>query len=74
MTLGTALLLSALRSALHPTAPPPSTPSDIKTNTRASLTVAPPHKPVKRAMVHVQVGNDGAKMFYGRLGFKEIET
>lgn len=72
-SLGSALILNALRNALHPVAPPPPVPSDSKTNTRASLTVTA-RKPVKRAMAHVQVGNERAKRFYERLGFKETET
>jgi ribosomal protein S18 acetylase RimI-like enzyme len=74
LSLGKALLLSALKACLHPTTPPPPTPSDSKTNTRASLTVAPPRKTINRAMAHVQVGNTDAKRFYERLGFKETET
>ncbi|ORY31669.1 hypothetical protein BCR39DRAFT_493734 [Naematelia encephala] len=73
-SLGTALLTTALRSALHPTTPPPPIPSTDKTNTRASLVPAPPRKPVRRAMAHVQVGNDDAQRFYERLGFKKTET
>ena len=30
-------------------------------------------KPVTKAVAHVQLGNDGAKRFYERLGFKEGE-
>ncbi|WVQ84539.1 hypothetical protein IAT38_006693 [Cryptococcus sp. DSM 104549] len=71
LSLGTSLVLSALRAALNPTAPPPPIPSDKQTNTRAQLTVAPPRQRVNRALAHVQVGNEGAKRFYGRLGFKE---
>jgi GNAT superfamily N-acetyltransferase len=41
------------------------------TATRAQLTQAPPRKVINRAVVHVQVGNDEAKRFYERLGFKE---
>ncbi len=70
LSLGTALILNALRNAVHPIPPPPPVPSDNKTNTRASLTVTP-RKPVGQAAVHVQVGNDRAKQFYERLGFKE---
>ncbi|BEJ15176.1 hypothetical protein CspHIS471_0409430 [Cutaneotrichosporon sp. HIS471] len=69
--LGTALVRHALRSALHPTAPPAPTPPATGTATRAQLTQAPPRKVINRAIVHVQVGNDEAKHFYERLGFKE---
>lgn len=74
LSLGTALLQNALKACLHPVTPAPPAPSTEKTNTRASLTVAAPRKVVSRAMAHVQVGNDGAKRFYERLGFKEVET
>jgi len=73
-SLGTALLTSALRSTLHPQPPPPPLPSTEKPNTRAALTVAPPRKSVRRAMAHVQVGKEGAKRFYERLGFVAGET
>ncbi|WVW86340.1 hypothetical protein I302_108384 [Kwoniella bestiolae CBS 10118] len=72
LNLGTSLLLSSLKAALHPTTPPPPIPSDNKTNTRASLTVAAPRVKVNRALAHVQVGNEDAKRFYERLGFKEV--
>ncbi|CAD6569198.1 MAG: hypothetical protein TREMPRED_005093, partial [Tremellales sp. Tagirdzhanova-0007] len=42
-----------------------------KPPTLVILTLA---KPIKRAMAHVQVGNDGAKRFYERLGFVAGET
>ena len=71
--LGRALLIHALKEALHPTPPPPPVPSTGKPTTRAQLVPAPPRKPVKRALAHVQVGNDDAKRFYERLGFKETE-
>jgi GNAT superfamily N-acetyltransferase len=69
--LGGALVKNALQCAINPTIPPPPIPSKDKTNTRGSLTVAPPRKTVNRAMAHVQVGNDAAKAFYEGLGFKE---
>ncbi len=69
--LGTALVRHALRAALHPTAPPPPAPPATGTATRAQLTQAPPRKVINRAVVHVQVGNDEAKRFYERLGFKD---
>ncbi|KAL1405102.1 N-acetyltransferase 5 [Vanrija albida] len=69
--LGAALVTQALRAALHPTAPPPPTPPASGPATRAALQPAPPRKPVNRALVHVQVGNDAARRFYERLGFKE---
>lgn len=69
--LGRALLLNALRSALHPTAPPPLLPSDGKG--KGGITVVA-RKAVSRAMAHVQVGNEDAKRFYERLGFKATET
>ncbi|KAK8853361.1 hypothetical protein IAR55_004065 [Kwoniella newhampshirensis] len=71
LSLGSSLLLASLRAALHPTTPPPPIPSDGKINTRASLTVAPPRVKVNRALAHVQVGNEEAKRFYEKLGFKE---
>ncbi|KAK4683906.1 hypothetical protein P7C73_g6306, partial [Tremellales sp. Uapishka_1] len=74
LSLGTALVKHALHSSIHPTTPPPPTPSTTGTNTRASLTPAPPRKAVNRALVHVQVGNADAKRFYERLGFKETEV
>ena len=73
-SLGTALLTAALRSCIHPTPPPPPIPSSDKPNARKQLVVSPPRKVVNRAMAHVQVGNDDAKRFYGRLGFKETEV
>lgn len=72
--LGTALLKSALTAALHPTTPPPPVPSDSKPNTRGSLVAAPPRKSIKRAMVHVQVGNESAKRLYESFGFGVTET
>ncbi|RSH91412.1 hypothetical protein EHS25_009711 [Saitozyma podzolica] len=69
--LGRALLLNALRSALHPTAPPPLLPPDGKG--KGGITVVA-RKAVTRAMAHVQVGNEDAKRFYERLGFKATET
>ncbi|TXT04351.1 hypothetical protein VHUM_04118 [Vanrija humicola] len=69
--LGAALVKQALRAALHPTAPPPPTPPASGPTTRGALQPAPPRKPVNRALVHVQVGNDAARRFYERLGFKE---
>lgn len=69
--LGSALVTSALRAALHPTAPPPPTPPSTGVATRAALTPAKPRAPITRALVHVQVGNDAARRFYERLGFKE---
>ncbi|WWC64772.1 uncharacterized protein I303_107384 [Kwoniella dejecticola CBS 10117] len=71
LNLGTSLLLASMKSSLHPTIPPPPVPSDTRTNTRGSLTVAPPRVKVNRALAHVQVGNEDAKRFYERLGFKE---
>ncbi|WWC91883.1 uncharacterized protein L201_006832 [Kwoniella dendrophila CBS 6074] len=71
LNLGTSLILSSLKSCLNPVIPPPPVPSDNKTNTRSSLNVAPPRQKVNRALAHVQVGNDDAKRFYERLGFKE---
>ncbi|RSH86202.1 uncharacterized protein EHS24_004433 [Apiotrichum porosum] len=69
--LGSALVQHALRSALHPTAPPAPTPPATGTATRAQLKPVEPRKPINRALVHVQVGNDSARKFYERLGFKE---
>lgn len=69
--LGSALVTSALRAALHPTTPPPPTPPSTGVATRAALTPAKPRQPINRALVHVQVGNDEARKFYERLGFKE---
>ncbi|EIW72186.1 acetyltransferase [Tremella mesenterica] len=71
--LGRALLLHALKEALHPTTPPPPIPNKDKPTTRGQVAPSPPRKSVKRALVHVQEGNEGAKRFYERLGFKEIE-
>ena len=78
-SLGSALLLSALRASLHPAPPPPVLP-DTKPAANGSKPAAPkppvpvaPRKPVNRALAHVQVGNDDAKRFYERLGFKEAE-
>lgn len=59
-------------AAIHPTIPPPPIASDKQINTRAQLTVAAPRVKVNRALAHVQVGNDEAKRFYERLGFKEV--
>lgn len=72
LSLGTSLLRSAMYAAIHPTIPPPPIPSDKQINTRAQLTVAAPRVKVNRALAHVQVGNDEAKRFYERLGFKEV--
>ncbi|KAL7424433.1 N-acetyltransferase 5 [Cryptotrichosporon argae] len=69
--LGHALVRHALSACLHPTSPPVPTPSKDAPATRAQLTPAPPRKVVARALVHVQAGNDGAKRFYERLGFKQ---
>jgi GNAT superfamily N-acetyltransferase len=69
--LGTALVRSALRAALHPATPPTPTAPAHAPATRASLKPAEPRKPINRALVHVQVGNDEARRFYERLGFKE---
>lgn len=69
--LGSALVTSALRAALHPTAPPPPTPPASGPTTRAALQPAKPRAPINRALVHVQVGNTEARKFYERLGFKE---
>ncbi|KAI9633739.1 acetyltransferase [Dioszegia hungarica] len=74
LSLGTALLRNALTACLHPATPAPPIPSADKANTRGSLTVAAPRKVVKRAIAHVQVGNDSAKRFYERMGFRETET
>ena len=73
LSLGRALVVSALKNALYPTTPPPPVPSTTKANTRSSLTVAA-RKSVKRAVAYVQVGNDDAKRFYEALGFKESEV
>lgn len=67
-------MTSALRAALHPTAPPPPTPPASGPATRAALTPAKPRNPINRALVHVQVGNTEARQFYERLGFKESGT
>ncbi|OCF34217.1 acetyltransferase [Kwoniella heveanensis BCC8398] len=72
LNLGTSLLLSTLRASLHPTTPPPPVPSDKQTNTRSSLVAVPPRVKVNRALAHVQVGNEDAKRFYERLGFKQV--
>ncbi|OWZ76694.1 acetyltransferase [Cryptococcus neoformans Bt85] len=72
LSLGASLLRSAMYAAIHPTIPPPPIPSDKQINTRAQLTVAAPRVKVNRALAHVQVGNDEAKRFYERLGFKEV--
>ncbi|CAK9780144.1 hypothetical protein CC85DRAFT_285427 [Cutaneotrichosporon oleaginosum] len=69
--LGSALVRHALRAALHPTVPPPPTPPASGTATRGQLKQAPPRVVINRATVHVQVGNEDAKRFYERLGFKE---
>lgn len=69
--LGTALVRHALRAALHPTTPPPPTPPATGTATRAQLKPAELRRPINRALVHVHVGNDAARKFYERLGFKE---
>jgi ribosomal protein S18 acetylase RimI-like enzyme len=71
--LGAALVRNALTACLNPTTPPTPTPSADKATTRASLVPAKPRKVVKRAMAHVQVGNDGAKRFYERLGFVQTQ-
>ena len=71
--LGAALLKSALSASIHPSTPPPPAPPKDKPATRAALVPAKPRKAVNRAMAHVQVGNDGAKRFYERLGFVEKE-
>lgn len=71
--LGAALLKSALTASIHPSMPPAPAPSKDKPTTRAALVPAKPRKAVNRAMAHVQVGNDGAKRFYERLGFVEKE-
>ncbi|ORX39413.1 hypothetical protein BD324DRAFT_649488 [Kockovaella imperatae] len=73
-SLGSALLLSALKASLHP-APPPPPLNDAKAGNKAPAPVTlKPRKPVNRAMAHVQVGNEDAKRFYERLGFKETEV
>jgi GNAT superfamily N-acetyltransferase len=71
--LGAALLKSALSASIHPSTPPPPAPPKDKPATRAALVPAKPRKAVNRAMAHVQVGNEGAKRFYERLGFVEKE-
>ncbi|WVR09577.1 hypothetical protein IAU60_006647 [Kwoniella sp. DSM 27419] len=72
LNLGTSLLLSTLRASIHPTTPPPPVPSDKQANTRGSLAAVPPRQKVNRALAHVQVGNEDAKRFYERLGFKQV--
>ncbi|WVQ74344.1 hypothetical protein IAR50_003944 [Cryptococcus sp. DSM 104548] len=71
LSLGTSLLRHALHAALHPPEPLAPAPSDKKTNTRAQLAKPEARPTVNRALAHVQVGNEGAKKFYERLGFKE---
>ncbi|WVO18480.1 hypothetical protein L204_106197 [Cryptococcus depauperatus] len=71
LSLGTSLLRSSMNAALHPTIPPPPIASTKHTNTRAQLTVASPRAKVNRASAHVQAGNEDAKRFYERLGFKQ---
>ena len=69
--LGTALVKNALRAALHPSTPPTPKPAAHAPATRSSVKPVEPRKAINRALVHVQVGNEEAKRFYERLGFKE---